>query len=50
MAKIGAHNLKNAPLGIAGHLDASNMPIDAYVYMGDADRVPLVMPWDGIIP
>jgi hypothetical protein len=51
MAKIGAQKFINAPLGIAGHLDASNMPIDAYVYMGDAGyNVPLLMPWDGIIP
>jgi uncharacterized protein (DUF2126 family) len=48
MAKIGAHNLANAPLGIAGHLDTWGTPTDAYVYMGK--HMEFVMPWDGIVP
>jgi hypothetical protein len=46
MAKIGAHNLANAPLGITGELDRWSMPINAYVYMGDRGA----MPWDVIVP
>jgi hypothetical protein len=46
MAKIGAHNVANASLGVRGLLDAWGMPTNAYIYMGDD----LIMPWDGIVP